>query len=84
MNNPKKTLTNLIFIICISIIGFFGMNFVSCNFMIPGSINRANVMGGLKNPPPLDCRESERRGYEVLLTLLATIIALKTRMEDNE
>lgn len=84
MDNRKKVLTNLIFIICVSIIGFIGINFVSCNFLIPGSINRANVMGGLKNPPPLDCKESERRGYEVLLTLLTTVIALKARMEDGE
>jgi hypothetical protein len=84
MDNKKKILTNLIFIICLSVIGFIGINFVSCNFLIPGSINQANVMGGLKNPPPLDCKESERRGYEVLLTLLTTVIALKTRMEDEE
>lgn len=84
MDNRKKILTNLIFIICLSVIGFIGINFVSCNFLIPGSINRANVMGGLKNPPPLDCKESERRGYEVLLTLLTTIIALKTKMEEGD
>jgi hypothetical protein len=83
MDNRKKTLTNLIFIICVSIIGFTGVNFISCNFLVPGSINRANVMGGLKNPPPLDCKESERRGYEAILTLLTTIIALKTKMEDD-
>jgi hypothetical protein len=84
MDNRKKILTNLIFIICLSVIGFIGINFVSCNFLIPGSINRANVMGGLKRPPPLDCKESERRGYEALLTLLTTVIALKTRMEEDE
>jgi len=84
VDNRKKTLTNLIFIICVSIIGFTGINFISCNFLVPGSINRANVMGGLKNPPPLDCKESERRGYEAILTLLTTIIALKTKMEDSE
>jgi hypothetical protein len=83
MDNRKKTLTNLIFIICVSIIGFTGVNFISCNFLVPGSINRANVMGGLKNPPPLDCKESERRGYEAILTLLTTIIALKTKIEDE-
>jgi hypothetical protein len=83
MDNRKKTLTNLIFIICVSIIGFTGVNFISCNFLVPGSINRANVMGGLKNPPSLDCKESERRGYEAILTLLTTIIALKTKMEDE-
>jgi len=84
MDNRKKTLTNLIFIICISIITFTGINFISCNFLIPGSINNANVNGNLKNPPPLDCKESERRGYEAILTLLTTIIALKTKMEDDE
>jgi hypothetical protein len=83
MDNKKKTLTNLIFVICLSLIGFIGINFVSCNFLVPGSINRANVMGGLKNPPPLDCKESERRGYEVLLTLLTTIIALKTKIDER-
>jgi hypothetical protein len=51
--------------------------------MLPGSINRANVLGGLKNPPPLDCKESERRGYETLLAILTTVIALKTRMDDD-
>ncbi len=80
----KRILTKLIFIVCMSIIGFVGINFISCNFLIPGSINRANVMGGLKNPPTLDCKESERRGFEVLLTILTTVIALKTRLENEE
>jgi hypothetical protein len=75
-------LNKLIFVICCSIVGFVGLNFVACNFMIPGTISRANVLGGLKNPPPLDCKESERRGYDVLVTILTTVIALKTRMED--
>lgn len=81
--DKKKILANLIYIICISIICFVGINFISCHFLIPGSINRANIMGGLKNPPAIDCRESERRGYEVLLTVLTTIIALKTKLEDD-
>ena len=75
-------LNKLIFIICCSIIGFVGVNFVACNFMVPGTINNANVLGGLKNPPPLDCKESERRGYETLLTILTTVIALRTKVED--
>jgi len=83
MDSKKKVLTNLIFILCLSIVGFTGVNFISCNFMIPGSINRANILGNLKNPPPLDCKESEKRGYETILSLLTTIIALKTRMEDS-
>ena len=76
-------LNKLIFIICSSIIGFVGVNFVACNFMIPGTINKENVLGELKNPPPLDCKESERRGYETLLTILTTVIALRTRVEND-
>jgi hypothetical protein len=75
-------LNKLIFIICCAVIGFVGVNFVACNFMIPGTINKANVKGELKNPPPLDCKESERRGYETLLTILTTVIALRTKLED--
>jgi hypothetical protein len=75
-------LNKLIFIICCSVVGFVGMNFVACNFMLPGSMNEANAKGELENPPPLDCKESERRGYETLLTILTTVIALRTKIED--
>jgi hypothetical protein len=80
----RKTplLNRLILIVGCSIVLFVGLNFVSCNFMLPGSIQYANSLGLLKNPPPTDCKESERRGYEVLLTVLTTVIALKTKMED--
>ena len=76
-------LNKLIFIICCSVISFVGLNFVVCNFMIPNSIISANVLGGLKNPPPLDCKESKRRGYETLLAILTTVIALKTRIDTD-
>ena len=75
-------LNKLIFIICCSVITFVGLNFIACNFMIPGTTNHANLLGGLKNPPPTDCKESERRGYETLLTILTTVIALRTKLED--
>ena len=81
--NRGSILNKLIFIICCSIITFVGLNFAACNFMVPGTISRANVLGGLKNPPPLDCKESERRGYETLLTILTTVIALRTRVEED-
>ena len=77
-------LNKLIFVICVSIISFVGLNFVACNFMIPGTTNHANLLGGLKNPPPTDCKESERRGFETLLTILTTVIALRTRVEDSD
>ena len=76
-------LNKLIFVICVSIISFVGLNFVACNFMIPGTTNHANLLGGLKNPPPTDCKESERRGFETLLTILTTVIALRTKIEED-
>jgi hypothetical protein len=76
-------LNKLIFIICCSIISFVGANFIACNFMIPGTTNHANLLGGLKNPPPTDCKESERRGFETLLTILTTVIALRTKVEED-
>ena len=76
-------LNKLIFIICCAVILFVGVNFVSCNFMLPGTINKANVRGELKNPPPLDCKESERRGYDTLLAILTTVIALRTKVEED-
>ena len=79
----KLNLSKLIFIVCFASIGFVGMNFISCNFMLPGSIVRADAEGRLKNPPPLDCKESERRGYETLLTILTTVIALRTKVEED-
>ena len=78
----SSLLNKLIFIICCSVISFVGLNFVVCNFMIPNSIISANVLGGLKNPPPLDCKESERRGYDALFTLFTALLGLKAKMDD--
>ncbi len=84
-NHTKKNsvLNKLIFIICYASIAFVGINFISCRFMIPGTITNANVLGGLKNPPPINCQESERRGYEILITLMTTVIALRTKVEED-
>jgi hypothetical protein len=49
--------------------------------MIPGSMERSDALGGLVNPPPLDCKESESRAYGALTALLTTLIALKTKIE---
>lgn len=81
-NKPRFGFNQLIAAICFSIVGYVGITFLSCNFMIPGSINVANSLGRLKNPPQLDCKESERKGYETLLAVLTTIIALKTNLKE--
>lgn len=86
-DQPKKErkslclLDKLIFTIVIGTLSYAGITFINCNFMIPGSIQRANSLGGLVNPPPLDCKESENKAYTALSALLTTVIALKTKMD---
>lgn len=85
---PKKVrkgrclLDKLLITVVIATIGYVGISFINCNFMVPGSIERANALGGLKNPPPLDCEESQRRGYDALFVLLTTVLGLKAKIED--
>jgi len=85
---PKKVkkgfclLDKLIVTIVIGTLSYVGITFLNCNFMIPGSMERADALGGLKNPPPLDCKESESRGYNALFTLFTALLGLKARMED--
>ena len=87
-DQPKKErkglclLDKLIVAVVASTLTYVGITFLNCNFMIPGSMERSDALGGLVNPPPLDCKESESRGYGALTALLTTLIALKTRLED--
>lgn len=75
-------LDKLISVIVVSTICYISITFINCNFMVPGSIERANALGGLKNPPPLNCKESESKGYNALLTLLTALLGLKAKMDD--
>ena len=77
-----KLIDKLIVIIVIGTLGYVGVTFANCNFMIPGSMERADALGGLVNPPPLDCKESESRGYNALFTLLTALLGLKAKMDD--
>jgi hypothetical protein len=85
---PKKEKKNfclldkLIVIVVISTVGYVGITFLNCNFMIPGSMERADALGGLKNPPPLECEQSTGQGYTALLTLLTALLGLKAKMDD--
>ena len=87
--HPKKAkkggnlLNRLIVLLVASTIGYVGISFLNCNFMIPGSMERADALGGLKNSPPLECRESERRGYEALFTIFTALLGLKAKMDDE-
>lgn len=74
-------LAKLIIIICCSAVIFIGLNFINCTFMVPGSIEKSYVLGGLKNPPSLNCEEAQKGGFEALITLLTTIIALKAKFD---
>ncbi len=77
-----KILDKLIVTIVVGTLTYVGVTFANCNFMIPGSMERADALGGLVNPPPLDCKESERRGYDALFTLFTALLGLKAKMDD--
>ena len=87
-DHPKKErkglclLDKLIVAVVASTLTYVGITFLNCNFMIPGSMERSDALGGLVNPPPLDCKESESRGYGALSNLITTLIALRTKLDD--
>ena len=74
-------LDKLIVVIVLSTLSYISITFINCNFMVPGSIERANALGGLKNPPPLECEQSVSQGYNALFTLLTAILGLKAKMD---
>ena len=77
-----KLIDKLIVVIVVGTLGYVGVTFANCNFMVPGSMERADALGGLKNSPPLDCKESEGRGYNALFTLFTALLGLKAKMDD--
>ncbi len=77
-----KLIDKLIVVIVVGTLGYVSVTFANCNFMVPGSMERADALGGLKNSPPLDCKESERRGYDALFTLFTALLGLKAKMDD--
>ena len=77
-----RLLDKLIVTVVLGTIAYVGITFVNCNFMIPGSMERADALGGLKNSPPLECKESESKGYNALFTIFTALLGLKARMED--
>jgi hypothetical protein len=77
-----KILDKLIIIIVVCTVGYVGITFVNCNFMVPGSIESANASGKLKNPPSIKCENSIDKGYSALFTLFTALLGLKAKMED--
>jgi len=77
-----KLLDKLIVTIVIGTLGYVGVTFANCNFLIPGSMERADALGGLKNPPPLECSQSVTQGYNALFTLFTALLGLKAKMDD--
>ena len=78
----KNGVDRAISAICYSVILLVAINFISCNFMIPGSINRAISIGTIKNQPSLSCKESLDRGYNALFTVLTALLGLKAKLDD--
>jgi hypothetical protein len=77
-----KILDKLIIIIVVCTVGYVGITFANCNFMVPGSIESANAEGKLQNPPSIKCEDSIDRGYNALFTLFTALLGLKAKMED--
>ena len=77
-----RLLDKLIVSIVAGTIGYVGITFLNCNFLIPGSMERADALGGLKNPPPLECEQSTSQGYNALFTLFTALLGLKAKMDD--
>jgi hypothetical protein len=77
-----KLLDKLIVTIVLGTLGYVGVTFANCNFLIPGSMERADALGGLKNPPPLECSQSVSQGYNALFTLFTALLGLKAKMDD--
>ena len=77
-----KLVDKLIVVIVVGTLGYVGITFVNCNFMLPGSMERADALGGLKNSPPLECSQSITQGYNALFTLFTALLGLKAKMDD--
>ena len=75
--SSKSKLTQLLYIICISIIIIVAIDFINCNFSLPFSI-----LNKQKEELTQVCKDSETSSYNTLIILLNTIIALKTKIDD--
>lgn len=69
----------LIYFIAGAIIFFTGLNFAVCNFMLPGTIVKAGII-----KPPVDCTKSQDQSIQHLLQLVALVIALKAKIDDDK
>lgn len=78
----RLPLNVLLYILCFSVIGFVGMNFVTCNFAVPGSLHQRWVNGDLKNEPKIDCAKTQNDGLMQLLGAAGLLFAFKAKSED--
>ena len=92
MKNPFKfpTLDNIVPIllafVTISIVGMTYMNYKICNFKVEDSIHYLNLVGGFSKDkkPPSKCDDNTSQSIQTLMSLLATIIALKADLRKKE
>ena len=75
-------LNRLINIICFSVISYVGINVISCNLMIPGTIQYESSMGKLKNPPISACENTQSEGLKTLLAVAGLLIAYKANSKE--
>lgn len=75
-------LNRLIYIVCFSVIGYVGINVVSCNLMILGIIECANTTSKLKNPSLSVCENTQSEGLKALLAVAGLLIAYNANSKD--
>ena len=69
----------LVAFVTISIVGMTFTNYKICNFKVEDSIHYLNLIGGFgkDKKPPSKCDDNTSQSIQTLMSLLATIIALK-------
>ena len=78
----RLPINGLLYTLCFSLIGFVGLNFATCNFAIPGTLQQRWTTGELKNEPKIDCAKTQNDGIMQLLGAAGLLIAYKAKSED--
>lgn len=76
----------LVAFVAASIVGMTFINYAICNFKMPQSIHFIYMVGGFgkEKKPPSKCDDNTSQSIQTLMSLLATIIALKADLRKKD
>lgn len=75
----------LVAFVAASIVGMTFVNYAICNFKLPQSIHFLYMVGGFGDKkPPSKCDDNTSQSIQTLMSLLATIIALKADLRKKD